>query len=73
MSFWLNKHCQLLITLLNMETFHPVIVSPENVTGFPLAESSQSFPSKMEGNVQHSKKRCAKHIFVNLEKEKLIN
>ena len=63
MSFWLNKHCQLLITLLNMETFHPVIVSPENVTGFPLAESSQSFPSKMEGNVQHSKKKMRKTYF----------
>ena len=55
MSFWLNKHSQLLITVLNIETFHPLIVFPENITGLPFAESTQLFPSKMEGNVQHSK------------------
>ena len=54
MSFWLNKHSQLLITVLNIETFHPLINLPEKVTGLPFAESSQLFPSKMEGNLQPS-------------------
>lgn len=54
MSFWLNKHSHWVITVENAETFQPNISLPENVTGWPLSESSHVLPSKTEGNVQLS-------------------